>query len=267
MDNPIRHQDHICFPCSTFSVEEGCMQKLEGNIKVSVGVFPTPTTTRTHILCFLALAFSFSTRPLVHSQRNCLEIRPCGFSMLSPRGRHWEQGTSGFTLAWILWPDPPAELRYQYLPPSSCQELPLLVTYSWIPVSKDWPVLGDGGPTLLPQWGQLWRAVPGPLGLAQVSAVTAAQYKLPSASPAPLMHPQVLFPLSNKPPPHSLLSSASPAIWSVTSLLKCPGRRIPGEQQGKEEFWNERGRKGKHHHLQWYKLNIQTLYQLCLPLF
>lgn len=37
------------------------MQKLEGNIKVSVGVFPTPTTTRTHILCFLALAFSFST--------------------------------------------------------------------------------------------------------------------------------------------------------------------------------------------------------------
>lgn len=37
------------------------MQKLEGNIKVSVGVLlPTPTTTRTHILCFLALAFSFS---------------------------------------------------------------------------------------------------------------------------------------------------------------------------------------------------------------
>lgn len=39
------------------------MQKLEGNIKVSVGVLlPTPTTTRTHILCFLALAFSFSHR-------------------------------------------------------------------------------------------------------------------------------------------------------------------------------------------------------------
>ena len=61
MDNPIRHQDHICFLCSTFSVEKGCMQKLEGNIKVSVGdLLPTPPTTRTHILCFLALAFSFS---------------------------------------------------------------------------------------------------------------------------------------------------------------------------------------------------------------
>ena len=61
MDNPIRHQDHICFLCSTFSVEEGCTQKLEGNIKVSVGVLlPTPTATCTHILCFLALAFSFS---------------------------------------------------------------------------------------------------------------------------------------------------------------------------------------------------------------
>lgn len=207
---------------------------------------------------------------------SCLLFQPPGLWFIA-RGTAWKSdpvaspcchhvgGTGskalmGLLLRWILWPDPPAELRYQYPPPSFCQELSLLVTYS-----NDWPLLGDGGPTLLPQLGQLWRVVPAPLGLAQVPAVTAAQYSLPSASPAPLMHPQVWFPLSNKTPPHSLLVSASPATWSVTTLLKCPGRRIPGEQQGKEEFWNVSGRKGRDHHHQWYKLNIQTLYQLCLP--
>lgn len=84
------------------------------------------------------------------------------------------------------------------------------MTYSQIPASNDWPLLGVGGPTLLPQLGQLRRAFPAPLGLAQVSAVTAAQHNLPSASAASLLYPEraSLSPTNLLP---SLLVSASPA--------------------------------------------------------
>ena len=59
-----------------------------------------PPPLHVHTFCASWLLPSLSaTRPLVHSQRSCLEIRPCGFSMFSPCGRHWEQGTCGFTLA------------------------------------------------------------------------------------------------------------------------------------------------------------------------
>lgn len=62
--------------------------------------FSPPPPLHVHTFCASWLLPSLSaTRPLVHSQRNCLEIRPCAFSMLSPCGRHWEQGTRGFTLA------------------------------------------------------------------------------------------------------------------------------------------------------------------------
>lgn len=129
----------------------------------------------------------------------------------SPCSRHvggiGSKALVGLLSRWILRPDPPAELRCQYPPPSSCQELPLLVTYSCIPASNGWLLLGVGGHS----WASSEGPFPAPLGLVQVSAVTAAQHNLPSASPASLMYPQVWFPLSNKPPAHSLLVSASPA--------------------------------------------------------
>ena len=69
-------------------------------ISRSLWVFSPPPPLHVHTFCASWLLPSLSaTRPLVQSQRNCLEIRPCGFSMFSPCGRHWEQGTRGFTLA------------------------------------------------------------------------------------------------------------------------------------------------------------------------
>ena len=69
-------------------------------ISRSLWVFCSPPPPlHVHTFCASWLLPSLSaTRPLAHSQRSCLEIRPCGFSMFSPSGRHWEQGTCGFTL-------------------------------------------------------------------------------------------------------------------------------------------------------------------------